>query len=136
MSLTAPMAMTRVSSANAAMIGSIADSGLFESETSTISTFGGAPAARWSTASRVPPCFTCTPGKCDSQTVATIPCVSASLMKATQSAWAADPNVGSDDSMTEPRRRLVAALMTGAPDYWVEVVVTRNGTVSVEFDVG
>ena len=38
--------MTRVSSAKAAMSGSMADSGLFESDTSTIRIFGGAPAAR------------------------------------------------------------------------------------------
>jgi hypothetical protein len=42
MSFTAPMAITLVSSANAAMIGSIADIGLAESETSTISSRGGA----------------------------------------------------------------------------------------------
>ncbi len=46
MSFTAPIAMTFVSSAKAAMIGSMADIGFAESETSTINSLGGAPAAR------------------------------------------------------------------------------------------
>src|SRR3990170_3158046 len=55
MSLTPPIAMTRVVSPKVVVMGRTAVSGFCESVTSTMRTRGGTPSARYSSASRLPP---------------------------------------------------------------------------------